>query len=128
MLLQIERTSTVPFKQSVVLEVSPTDVTLSSHLCNDNAEQRIEALIEEMTEREEQLRASEKTHIMTLPFRQANYWMWRGFMGVRRAFTNEGFHYLHVKGQNRVWKLDSDPAWALDGGKALDRLVKVKLA
>jgi len=118
----------VPFRQPIVLEVPPGDVTLSSQLCSGNAEQKIESLIKEMTDREEKLKASAKTNLLTLPFRQANYWMWRGFIGVRRAFTNEGFHYLHVKGQNRVWKLDSDPAWALDDGKALHRLVKVKIA
>lgn len=48
-------------------------------------------------------------------------------MGIRRAFTSEGFHYLHVRGNNRVWKMDKDPAWALDDGKALDKLVKIKL-
>lgn len=112
----------------MVVEVPPGDVTLSSQLCSGNAEQKIEALIEEIADREEQLKASAKTNLLTLPFRQASYWMWRGYIGIRRAFTNEGFHHLHVKGHNRVWKLDSDPAWALNDGKALDRLVKVKIA
>ncbi len=120
--------STVPFREPIVVKISPRDVTLSSQLCDNNAEQKIDGLIKEITDREEQLKASIKTNLLTLPFRQANYWIWRGFIGVRRAFTNEGFHYLHVKGHNRVWKLDSDPAWALDDGKALDRLVKIKIA
>lgn len=118
----------MPFRESVVVEVPLRDVTLSSPICNNNTEQKMEVLIKEITDREERLKASVKTNLLTLPFRQANYWMWRGFVGVRRAFTNEGFHYLHVKGHNRVWKLDSDPAWALDNGKALDRLVKIKIA
>lgn len=118
----------MPFREPIVVKVSPRDVTLSSQLCNNNAEQKIEGLIKEMTDREEQLKASAKTNLLTLPFRQANYWMWRGFIGVRRAFTTEGFHYLHVAGHNRVWKLDSNPAWALDDGKALDKLVKIKIA
>ena len=53
--------------------------------------------------------------------------MLRGFNGIKRAFTNDDFYFLHVKGNNRVWKLAKDPAWALDDGKALDRLVKIKL-
>ena len=100
---------------------------MSSLLFNDNNEQKVEAAIKEITRREERLRAFAKTNLLTLPFRQAAYWMWRGFMSVRRAFTNERFHYIHVKGHRRVWKLDSDPAWALDEGRALDRLVKVKI-
>lgn len=87
----------------------------------------MESLIKEMTEREERIKASIKTNLLTLPFRQANYWIWRGFVGVRRAFTNEGFLYLHVKGHNRTWKLGTNPAWAMDDGKVLDRLVKIKI-
>lgn len=102
-------------------------MTLSSQLFNNNREQRIEATIAEIIRREERLRAFAKTNLLTLPFRQAAYWMWRVYLGVRRAFTSEGFYYLHVKGYNRIWKLDNDPAWALDDGKALDRLVKVKI-
>ena len=117
----------IPFRQPKVVAVPPGDVTISSHFFNDDAEQRVEAAIAEITRREERLRAFAKTHILTLPFRQAGYWAWRGFMGARRAFTSEGFYYLHVKGNNRVWKMDKDPAWALDDGRALDRLVKVKL-
>jgi len=117
----------LPFRQPKVVKVPHNDLTVSLRLYNDNAEQRIEAEIEQMTQREERLQAFAKTNLLTLPFRQAGYWMWRGFMGVRRAFTNEGFIYLHIKGYNRVWKLGSDPAWALDDGKALDKLVKLKI-
>ena len=102
-------------------------MTVSSRLFNDNSEQRVEALVKEMTHQEEREYAFVRTNLHTLPSRQAIYWLWRGFMGVRRAFTNEGFLYLHVKGHSRVWKLDGDPAWALEDGKALDRLVRVRI-
>ncbi|KAF6240427.1 hypothetical protein HO173_001095 [Letharia columbiana] len=128
LLLQIERTPILPFRRRKLVTVPPGDVTISSHMFNDDAEQKLEATIAEITLREERLRAFAKTNLLTLPFRQAGYWMWRGFMGTRRAFTSEGFHYLHVRGNNRVWKLGKDPAWALDDGKALDKLVKIKLA
>ena len=94
---------------------------------DNDKERRIEAEIRAIKLREERLRAFAKTNIMTLPFRIMGYWLWRGFIGVRRAFTGEGFNYLHIKGNNRVWKLDRDPAFARDDGKALDRLVKIKL-
>ena len=126
LLLQIERVPLLPFSKSRTTTVPRTDVTLSSTLFDNDSERRIEAAIAEIKRREDRLRAFAKTNILTLPFRIAGYWIWRGFVGVRRAFTSEGFHYLHVKGNNRVWKLDKDPAWARDDGKALDRLVKVK--
>ena len=128
LLLQIERTPILPFRQRKVVTIPPSDVTISSHIFNDDAGQKLEATIATIARREERLHAFARTNLLTLPFRQAQYWMWIGFMNMRRAFTSEGFHYLHVRGKNRAWKLDKDPAWALDDGKALDRLVKIKLA
>ena len=127
LLLQIERTPMLPFKQRKLVTVPPGDVTMSSHIFNNDPKQKLEATIAEITWREERLRAFAKTNLLMLPFRQAEYWMWRGFVGIRRAFTTEGFHLLHVRGNNRAWKMDKDPAWALDNGKALDKLVKIKL-
>lgn len=127
MLLQIERTPILPFRQRKAVTVPVGDVTLSSHIFNDDAGQRLEATIAGVAWRKERLYAFAKTNLLTLPFRQAGYWMWRGFVSIRMAFTSDNFHYLHIRGKNRVWKMDKDPAWALDDGKALDRLVKVKL-
>lgn len=127
LLLRIERAPASPFRQPKVVTVLPSDVTISSHLFNKDPEQKLEAAIAEIAQREKRLRAFAKTNLLTLPFRQAGYWLWRGFVGVKRAFTREGFHYLHVKGYNRVWRLDRNPAWALDDGKAMDKLVRIKL-
>lgn len=127
LLLQIERTPLIPYRKPRITTVPHTDVILSSTLFDSDSERRIEAAIAEIKLREEKLAAFAKTNLMTLPFRQAGFWIWRSFIGLRRAFTSEGFLYLHLKGNNRVWKMDRDPAWALDDGKALDRLVKVKI-
>ena len=127
MLLQIERTPILPFKQRKPYIVPPGDVTISSPVFNDDAQRKLEATIAEIAWREDRLRAFAKTNLLTLPFRQAGYWMWRAFVGIRSAFTGGGFHQLHVRGNNRVWKLGKDPAWALENGKALDKLVKIKL-
>ena len=127
LLLQIERVPLLPFTRPRITTAPNTDVTLSSTVFDNDKGRRIEAEIRAIKQREERLRAFAKTNIFTLPFRITGYWMWRGFIGVRRAFTGEGFNYLHVSGKNRAWKLDKDPAYALDDGKALDRLVKVKL-
>lgn len=118
----------VPFIRPRIVTVPTGDVTLSARLYDENDEKRIEAKIKELTHQEERLEAFAKTDLLTLPFRQGAYWTKRAYMAVKRAFTNERFHHLHIKGYNRVWKLDSDPAWALDGGKALDNLVKIKIA
>lgn len=127
-LLQIERTSMSPFKQRKLTTVHPSDVTLSSHIFNVDPEQKLEATIAEIARREDRLRAFAKTNLFTLPHRLVGYWVRRGFIGIRRAVTLKGFHYLHIRGNNRAWKLDKYPAWALDDGKALDKLVKIKIA
>ena len=127
LLLQIERVPTFPFKQPKLVTVPPGDVTISAHVFNDNAEQKLEATITEMARREEQLYAFAKSNLLTLPFRQAAYWIWRGFVGIKSAFTGGGFHYLHIRGNIRAWKIKKDPEWALDDGRALDKLVRIKL-
>ncbi|KAL2037354.1 hypothetical protein N7G274_009839 [Stereocaulon virgatum] len=127
LLLRIERTPLIPYGKPRVTTVPHTDVTVSSRLFDNDSERRLQAALADLKHRQEQLAAFAKTHLMTLPFRQAGYWIWRGCVGLKRAYTSEGFLYLHLKGNNRVWKMDRDPAWALDDGKALDRLVKVKI-
>jgi hypothetical protein len=46
------------------------------------------------------------------------------FTGIRRAWSREGFMKVDVKG--KMYKLDITGGWALDGGKALDRLATIK--
>ena len=127
LLLRIERTPLIPHRKPRVTTVPHTDVTVSSKLFDNDSERNIQAALADLNHRQKKLAAFAKTHLMTLPFRQAGYWIWRGCVGLKRAYTSEGFLYLHLKGNNRVWKMDRDPAWALDDGKALDRLVKVKI-
>ena len=117
----------LPFQQRKPVRVPPGDVTISSRIFNDDAEQKLEATIAGIAGRDARLRAFAKTNLLTLPFRQARYWMGIGFVAVRRVFSNEGFHHLHVRGNNLAWKMDKNPAWALDDGKPLDKLVKIKL-
>ncbi|KAK1756178.1 hypothetical protein QBC47DRAFT_379315 [Echria macrotheca] len=63
-------------------------------------------------------------HIWTAPFRdgkKAFGIMWRG---TARAFSREGFAKVEVDGVN--YKLDTTGGWALDHGRALDRVVGAK--
>lgn len=66
----------------------------------------------------------EMNHLMTAPFRHA----WQGarvaWVGIRRAFSREGFVPVEVDGQK--YKLDVTGGWALENGRALDRLVTIK--
>ena len=91
-------------------------------------QEQIEREYAEIKEKEERANAYSRENggILSLPFRQAGFWLGRGFSGIKKAFTNQGLLKLHVKGNNTSWKLEHRAAWALDEGQALDKLVKVK--
>jgi hypothetical protein len=101
---------------SLPLPLAPVDTTMSA--AARKAQARLEAY-ERQQERE-----YERSHIMTAPFRHASQAFYNLFASLRRAWTRDGFMKLKVKGQ--VYKLDITGGWALDGGRALDRLVVVQ--
>jgi len=71
-------------------------------------------------ERRARVLAYDREHIMTAPFRHASRAFYELFKAVGRTWTREGFVKLGVKG--RKYKFDVTSGWALDGGRALDRL------
>lgn len=121
--LQIERADLLRRKKPSSLVVAAEDVTLSSPMFQ-NDDRLSEAEILEIRWRQNQIKESNKTRIMTAPFRHANYFMWRALRGAKAFFSNEGFIYMRVNGKNGVWKINRSAAWSLENGKALDRLVK----
>lgn len=72
----------------------------------------------------ERRRLMERSKILTLPFRQAAYFLRRGFRGLGRLFTDEGFIFLKISQTKGIWKYDKFPAWAMENGKVLDSLVR----
>ncbi len=117
----------MPFITPRITTVPSTDVTISAPLFM-GGEDQIMAELADIKRREARANAFDTETILTLPFRQAAFWIGRGFAAIKKAFTNQGFLRLHVKGHNITWKLDKQAAWALDEGQALDKLVKVKIA
>ncbi|KAK6210307.1 hypothetical protein QIS74_11891 [Colletotrichum tabaci] len=65
----------------------------------------------------------DKNHLMTVPFRHAGKGFKAAWYGVRRAITKEGFMKMEAGGHKL--KLDVASGWALDDGRAIDRLVKI---
>ena len=76
---------------------------------------------------EERMREIARSKIMTLPFRQASYWTWRGFKTVQHILFKESLVYMQVKGKYATFKLDRNAGWALEDGRALDRLLQHRL-
>ncbi|KAK4157992.1 hypothetical protein C8A00DRAFT_11176 [Chaetomidium leptoderma] len=63
-------------------------------------------------------------HIMTAPFRDASKAFGTAFSGIRRSFNREGFAKIQLGKQE--YKLDVTGGWALDDGRAMDRLLAVR--
>lgn len=123
LMLRVDAQPTLPGRPPASIVVPSGDVKISSPLF-----ERIEKLsVAESIEarrRLDKLHESKKTRIMTFPFREAGYFTWRLFRALRTMLSAEQSVYLRVKGRNGVWKLNQNAAWALDGGKAIDRLIK----
>lgn len=123
LLLKIDSAAMFPGLRPRSAEVPNTEVSLSSHLL-EPAVKLSPAELAEKYRRQAEMQEIEKSKILTLPFRQASYWTWRGFQVLKKAVFKEDFIYLKVKNKNGIWKVDKTPAWAAEDGRVLDRLVK----
>lgn len=117
----------MPLLTPRTVSVPPTDVTISSPLFTGDNDQ-IMAEMAELQRRKERANAFNKDGgLLTLPFRQALYWMGRSVAAVKKALFNEGFLKFHLKSRSVTWKIEKDADWALDDGQALDKLVKIRI-
>lgn len=123
LLLKIDSAAMFPGFRPRPVVVPYTNVSLSSQLLKP-AVKLSPAERAEIYRRQAHMRKIERSRILTLPFRQASYWIWRGFQVLKRAVFKEGYIYLRVKCKNGTWKVDKVPAWAAEDGRVLDRLVK----
>ncbi|KAK4186528.1 hypothetical protein QBC35DRAFT_500923 [Podospora australis] len=63
-------------------------------------------------------------HLMTAPFRDAKKAFGGMWSGIKRSFSREGF--AKIKLGEQEFKLDVMGGWALDDGRAMDRLLAVR--
>jgi hypothetical protein len=125
--IELRKMFPLPFFPARKITANPEDVMLSSRLFHpledtrQSAAERLEMRRRLEREQEEERRKS----ILTAPFRDGKRAFGQLFRAMARTWSREGFLKLAVKGQ--AYKLDVTGGWALDEGKALDRLLKVKL-
>jgi hypothetical protein len=126
LMLQIETVKTLPGRMSSPMLVRSADVTLSSPLYENNRKlgKDDEA---EIRRRLYDMHRLNQTRILTKPFREARYWLWRAFRGSKRVFGPDPVILLNIQGERGYWKLYQTGAWALDDGKTIDRLIKHEL-
>ncbi|KAL2019669.1 hypothetical protein VTK56DRAFT_9288 [Thermocarpiscus australiensis] len=86
----------------------------------------VEAVRAERAQREAKIAARKYTmdHLLTAPFRDAAKAFGTAFAGIKRSFYREGFAKIRLGKQ--TYKLDVAGGWALDNGRALDRLLPVR--
>ncbi|KAK0748695.1 hypothetical protein B0T21DRAFT_357085 [Apiosordaria backusii] len=63
-------------------------------------------------------------HLLTAPFRDAKKVFKGAWPGIVRSFSREGFTKISIGGE--IFKLDTSGGWALDDGRAMDRLLPIR--
>jgi hypothetical protein len=126
--IELRKMLPLPFLKPRTLRMKPEDVIIRSRLVTPHPKRITPAerhlmMLQEKGERKKALEY-EQTHILSSPFRHMSRLLFSFFRAVARAWTREGF--AKVKANGQAYKLDVTGGWALDGGKALDRLVTLK--
>ncbi|KAK1768603.1 hypothetical protein QBC33DRAFT_607256 [Phialemonium atrogriseum] len=139
LLLEVSTSRAVPFFPDKTTRVAPGEVKLSFRLAamlagqrtdagppssQSSAAERLRAMRSEQ-EAAERARKYEMDHLMTAPFRHAGRAAAASWAGVKRGLSREGFAKIRVGPVQ--YKFDvGGGGWALDEGKALDRIVHVQ--
>ncbi|KAE9379367.1 hypothetical protein N431DRAFT_397695 [Stipitochalara longipes BDJ] len=126
--VELRKMFPLPFFPARKLYVKPEEIALSLPIAppppkNLSPADLREIRIEEEAEKKKLLEY-ERSHIMTSPFRHMSRAFFQLFKAIGRTWHREGFMKVEVKGSS--YKLDVTGGWALDGGRALDRLARVK--
>lgn len=124
--LELELRRLIPFLPAPKVMVKPEQCTLSMALYHPVhslppaqrkiMEQRLESL------KQKERDAEKKKSILLAPFRHASQAGFKLMKATQRIWTREGF--LELKVGQKAYKLDISGGWALDEGRALDRLIK----
>jgi len=126
--VELRKMFPLPFFPARKIYVKPEEIILPDYLAPPpprvlTATELRAMQVEEDAERQ-RLLEYEQTHIMSKPFRQMGRGFFNIFKAIGRTWHREGFMKIVVRGGK--YKLDVMGGWALDGGKALDRLCRVK--
>lgn len=128
--IRARRTTPFPFLPLKRIIVEPHQVVMKARLYNKHpaggplsAHAQAKSAAEERRRREA-ARQYERDHLMTAPFRHGAWAAGTVLAGIRRGLTGEGFAPVEV-GRTK-YKLDITGGYALEDGRALDRIVRVE--
>ncbi|RYP56876.1 hypothetical protein DL771_011518 [Monosporascus sp. 5C6A] len=125
--VKARRTSPFPFVPLKRMRVEPQQVVMKTRLFTPKTEHspyEKMAMKREEERRRKEAQQYERDHLMTAPFRHGAWAAGTIFAGIRQGLTGEGFVPIEVNGAK--YKLDVTGAYALEDGRALDRIVKIE--
>ncbi|KAK4123947.1 hypothetical protein N657DRAFT_645557 [Parathielavia appendiculata] len=120
----------LPFRMYSVFAGSGSRLAVAAAAGHENLAQKPVSLAErvraERAAREAKIAERKYTmdHIMTAPFRDAAKAFGTAWRGIKRSFNREGFAKIQLGKQE--YKLDVTGGWALDDGRAMDRLLPIR--
>lgn len=111
-----------------ILTLVPSSLHLTSHLYQARTpaeERQWNRLVEA---RKLELAEYDRTHIIGRGTRKISVGAFELVKAFGRCWTRDGFIPVRVteRGMGRVMKLDGEAGWALDGGRALEKVIKVQ--
>jgi hypothetical protein len=125
--IELRRMFPLPFMPARKLYVKPEEIRLDHQLARVDAKPtaaQMKAIRLQEAEEARKALEYEQTHLLSKGPRMVSRGAFDLFKGIRRTWTKEGFAKIWIKGYR--YKLDVSGGWALDGGRALDRLVTIK--
>ncbi|KAL8905885.1 MAG: hypothetical protein Q9207_002362 [Kuettlingeria erythrocarpa] len=128
--LQIESAPLFPGIRPRTVSVPAGSVKLSEPLNSDTSGGVPLRMLELRRKRAEKVKKLGEGSIFLLPFRQLGFHLWNGWQAIKGTFLTEPFIYLTAKGYYGTWKVGKNgtgAGWALDEGRAIDRILKTKL-
>lgn len=125
--LQVESAPLFPGIRPRTVSVPADSVILSEHLHSDTYGGIPLRLLELRRQRLEKAKRLGEGSFLLLPFRQLGFHLWNGWQALKGSFLSEPFIYLRAKGYHGTWKVGKEAGWALDEGRAIDRIVKTRM-
>ena len=120
----MRRMVAVPFNKPRCYEAAPFDITLSSRL-NDTSLNQSNTASEEHSHAHS-TRFEKIAKALSAPITIMSQFSWQLLSALARVWTRDGFIKVQVKGLTGVLKMDEVGGWALENGKGVNRLIRVK--
>ncbi|KAL5344556.1 hypothetical protein ACLOAV_010540 [Pseudogymnoascus australis] len=122
--IELRKMFPVPFLGPRIISAAPGDLQLNHSIYVPATRPETAAQRLAVAQRQaEELAAERQKSILLAPFRHMSQAFFGMFVAIKRTWTRDGF--LKLKAGKSMYKLDITGGWALDEGRALDRICKV---